>query len=75
MLYCCIVFYSSISLFYIYLLAFGPCVPNPCNKNGASGESCDDGDCKCGLVGCPDGNLCIDGICEGTQVKLKKKSV
>ena len=50
----------------------GPCVPNPCNKNGATGESCDDGDCKCGLLECPDGNLCIDGICEGTHVKLKR---
>ena len=41
------------------------CVPDPCNQNGATGESCDDGMCSCGAGPCPDLQLCVDGACQG----------
>ena len=43
----------------------GPCVPDPCNVDGATGEVCVEGECNCPDAPCPDGELCVEGECMG----------
>ena len=46
-----------------------PCVPDPCNKNGATGEVCAAGTCNCGNAPCDAPNVCNAGVC-GMYLKL-----
>ena len=43
----------------------GPCVPDPCNVDGATGEVCVEGECNCPDAPCPDGEMCAEGECMG----------
>ena len=47
----------------------GSCVPDPCNQYGATGEVCVGGACNCGDAPCPDEELCVEGVCQGTSYK------
>ena len=49
----------------------GPCNPDPCNKNGASGEVCNAGNCNCGAAPCAIGVVCNSGRC-GIYYKSNK---
>ena len=47
-----------------YILgAVDPCVPDPCNQNGATGEVCNAGNCNCGAAPCAGGQVCNAGVC------------
>ena len=49
----------------------GPCMPDPCNVDGATGEVCVEGECMCPEMPCPDGELCVEGECMGMCYKRK----
>ena len=49
----------------------GPCVPDPCNVDGPTGEVCVEGECNCGDAPCPDGEVCVEGECMGMCYKPK----
>ena len=41
-----------------------PCVPDPCNMNGATGEVCNAGACNCGgQAPCVLPQVCNNGVC------------
>ncbi len=55
---------NSIMMLFGYLLgAADPCVPDPCNQNGATGEVCNAGNCNCGAAPCAGGQVCNNGVC------------
>ena len=51
-----------------------PCIPDPCNMYGATGEVCVDGACNCPDAPCAYDELCVEGVCEGMSYKHKISS-
>ena len=47
----------------LILLVDELCDPDPCNKGGATGETCSLGICSCGMSKCKSGEKCRAGTC------------